>query len=336
MDAQYFEIPSDYVNGNSFDGEPYSKLFNTHQIAHGNSTVGFADALYPSSLDLFYEGLNPSLDKFILTTHGTSCTGSDFEIWDGAMMTYFAKLNWQIPFFCIAAYVTLIFGLSTCMKNREPMKLRSVKTLWNFSISAFSFWGFCVLINHLFFDKYGGIFTAGLEKSICQHPSHFGCGWVGMATAMFCFSKCFELIDTIFIILAKRPLIFLHWYHHITVLLFCWLAYATRASTGIYFAVVNYAIHGIMYFYYGMTQFSPYTKSLVKPFAMHITFLQLSQMGFGVVIISLSVYFKYYRKPCYTHPNVNFFGLLMYASYFVLFLQIFLSRYFLANKKKKQ
>ena len=52
-----------------------------------------------------------------------------------------------------------------------------------------------------------------------------------------------------------------------------------------------------MYFYYGMTQFSPYTKSLVKPFAMHITFLQLSQMGFGVVIISLSVYFKYYSNP---------------------------------------
>lgn len=335
MEAKYFETPLDYVIGTSFDEVPYSKLHDTHQIAYGNATASFADALYPGSWDSFYTGLNPSSNEYIIHTYGTSCTGSTFETMDGCMLTYFAKLNWQIPIFCILAYVTLIFGLSNCMKNRKPMKLRAVKTVWNFTISAFSFWGFCVLINHLLFSEYAGIFTAGLEKSICTHPSHFGCGWVGMATAMFCFSKCFELIDTIFIILAKRPLIFLHWYHHITVLLFCWYAYGTRASTGIYFGCVNYFIHSIMYFYYGMTQFSPYTKSLVKPFAMQITFLQLSQMGFGVIIIGFTVYYKYYRKPCYTHANVNFLGLLMYASYFVLFLQIFLDRYF-ASKNKKE
>lgn len=39
---------------------------------------------------------------------------------------------------------------------------------------------------------------------------------------MFVFSKVPELGDTVFIILRKRPLIFLHWYHHVTVLLYTW------------------------------------------------------------------------------------------------------------------
>ena len=65
----------------------------------------------------------------------------------------------------------------------------------------------------------------------------FGYGAVGLWLFLFIMSKFPELIDTAFIVLKKGVLIFLHWYHHITVLLFCWQSYATRSSTGIYFAV---------------------------------------------------------------------------------------------------
>lgn len=39
---------------------------------------------------------------------------------------------------------------------------------------------------------------------------------------MFVLSKVPELGDTVFIILRKQPLIFLHYYHHATVLVYAW------------------------------------------------------------------------------------------------------------------
>lgn len=39
---------------------------------------------------------------------------------------------------------------------------------------------------------------------------------------MFAFSKIAELGDTLFLVLRKRPVIFLHWYHHAVVLIYCW------------------------------------------------------------------------------------------------------------------
>ena len=46
-----------------------------------------------------------------------------------------------------------------------------------------------------------------------------------MWVSFFIFSKIPELVDTVFLVLQKKPVIFLHWFHHVTVLLYCWHAY---------------------------------------------------------------------------------------------------------------
>jgi len=329
-----YEIPENYVYGSSYDGlEPYSQCLPSSSHYFADPSPSFADALYPSTRDYFFEGLNPEVA--IDDTYLTSCTGERFDLWDGNSWTRWTNENWLVPWVCITLYVLCLYGIPVVMKNREPLKLRTAKTIWNFGLSAFSFWGFFTTVSHLLFDEHGGVLTAGIEASICTHASNFGCGSVGLATAAFIYSKCFELIDTVFILLAKREPIFLHWYHHITVLAFCWYAYAVRASNGIYFAVVNYSVHAIMYFYYGMTQLSPTTRKMVLPYAFYITLAQLSQMVFGLLIVGLTVYYKYNRRECYTYPHVNMFAIVMYFSYFVLFLEIFLRRYYFAKPKAK-
>lgn len=54
-----------------------------------------------------------------------------------------------------------------------------------------------------------------------------------------------ELLDTFFIVIHKKKLILLHWYHHVSVLLYCWHSYVYKAPLGILFCVMNYGVHSM-------------------------------------------------------------------------------------------
>ena len=54
-----------------------------------------------------------------------------------------------------------------------------------------------------------------------------------------------ELVDTLWLTLRKAPVIFLHWYHHVTVLLYCWHSYSSQIGTGLWFAAMNYSVHSV-------------------------------------------------------------------------------------------
>lgn len=68
-----------------------------------------------------------------------------------------------------------------------------------------------------------------------------------------------------------------------------------------------------------------------------VTFMQLSQMfiGVGVTIVA----FYYYNNPgegkvCHIRKENNVAAFLMYGSYFYLFAQFFVARYFKVKVKK--
>ena len=76
-----------------------------------------------------------------------------------------------------------------------------------------------------------------------------------------------------------------------------------------------------------------------------VTFMQLSQMfvGVGVTIVAFYYYKKSIEegKPCHIRKENNVAAFIMYGSYFYLFAQFFVARYFKvkvqgdALKKKK-
>jgi elongation of very long chain fatty acids protein 6 len=134
-----------------------------------------------------------------------------------------------------------------------------------------------------------------------------------------------ELIDTFFIVIHKKPLIFLHWYHHITVLLYCWHSYVTTSPPGIFFVTMNYSVHASMYGYY----FLMAMKLRPKWFnPIIITGFQISQMVVGVVVTVLGFYFYSTDKECKIEKENNTAAFVMYGSYLFLFLQFFIGRYF--------
>lgn len=87
-----------------------------------------------------------------------------------------------------------------------------------------------------------------------------------------------------------------------------------------------------MYFYFGLTQCGSGGRKLAKKFAMLITSIQLLQMVIGIIVTVASVAYHHYGHTCYVSLQNSALGLVMYSSYFVLFLQLFLNHYVFSNK----
>ncbi|KAL6036186.1 hypothetical protein STEG23_032008, partial [Scotinomys teguina] len=140
-----------------------------------------------------------------------------------------------------------------------------------------------------------------------------------------------EAGDTIFIILRKQKLIFLHWYHHITVLLYSWYSYKDMVAGGGWFMTMNYGVHAVMYSYYALRAAG---FRVSRKFAMFITLSQITQMLMGCVINYLVFnWMQHDNDQCYSHFQNIFWSSLMYLSYLVLFCHFFFEAYIGKMKK---
>jgi len=147
---------------------------------------------------------------------------------------------------CILYAVLIVFGRSY-MANRPAYSWRKVLAAWNFSLSLFSWIGAFRTAPQLYYN----LMSYSLRSNMCDNPAVlYGSGSTGLWVQLFILSKFPELLDTFFIVIHKKPLIFLHWYHHITVLLYCWHSYVTTSPSGLFFVVMNYSVHAVMYGYY--------------------------------------------------------------------------------------
>lgn len=155
----------------------------------------------------------------------------------------------------------------------------------------------------------------------------------GFWTWLFVLSKLPELGDTIFIVLRKQPLIFLHWYHHITVLMYSWFSYTEYTASARWFVVMNYCVHSLMYTYYALRalKFNP-----PRFISMVITGLQLTQMIIGCAINIWAYDFVQTagQGACQiSYTNIKL-SIAMYASYFILFARFFHLTYLSSNARK--
>lgn len=260
------------------------------------------------------------------------------KYYDPMPVLYYMQNNTMIPILALVAYAAFIVFGKQAMATKEPWQWRKYLALWNFSLSLFSWIGAFRTAPQLIHN----LTTMSLRDNLCSDARiAFGSGSTGLWVQLFILSKFPELFDTFFIVIHKKPLIFLHWYHHITVLAYCWHSYVTKSPVGIFFCVMNYSVHAIMYGYYFLMAVRMKPKWLN---AMFITTAQISQMVVGVVVTLMGFY--YYRLEgsvsdggtCHIQKENNTAAFLMYGSYLFLFAQFFIGRYFQvkakASKKK--
>jgi elongation of very long chain fatty acids protein 6 len=260
---------------------------------------------------------------------------TDYEkSFDHHFMHNWVASNGHLFFGSVAVYLVFCFVGTTIMKDRKPYDLKLLLAAWNAFLAIFSLIGMCRTVPFLL----GRLLTESYESSICRDPTKaYGDGTVGFWTVLFILSKVPELIDTVFIVLRKKPLIFLHWYHHATVLLYCWHAYSTRAGSGLYFIAMNYSVHGFMYAYFCAQALNLVPKSFP---AYIITIFQITQMIVGTVVCASAWYYMFMDRPCDNDLNNLRAGAVMYASYLCFFVDFAVRRFIFpsprAPKAKKE
>jgi elongation of very long chain fatty acids protein 6 len=233
--------------------------------------------------------------------------------------------HWHYSIYISIFYVVSIFSIQRFMQNRERYDLRRPLFLWSLLLSVFSAYGFWVCgltLLDVFYHK-------GWKASVCDR--YLVSGRYGLWAFLFCFSKAPELVDTYFIVLRKQKLIFLHWYHHITVFMYCWYHFGNIIMPAQWFISMNYFVHSIMYFYYAVR-----ASGLYRPpvwVNIFITSLQLLQMIVGVCV-NVFVYRNMSSDPqwyCDGRVETTYFyvyvAFAMYFSYFLLFANFFYSTY---------
>jgi len=236
--------------------------------------------------------------------------------------------NWrQVCFYASGVYMLLIFGGQAYMANRPAYDLRGLLTIWNMFLAAFSIMGAARTLPEFLHV----LSTHGFHYSLCI-PSFIERDRVsGFWTWMFVLSKLPELGDTLFIVFRKQPLIFLHWYHHVTVLLYAWYSFSEYTAAARWYIVMNYVVHSLMYTYYA---FRALRYAVPRCIAMVITTLQLVQMSIGCTVNYLAYQIKQDGMECGVSDNNIKISLLMYISYFVLFARFFYNAYMSRREEK--
>mmetsp|Transcript_3582 Transcript_3582/g.9181 ORF Transcript_3582/g.9181 Transcript_3582/m.9181 type:complete len:348 (-) Transcript_3582:90-1133(-) len=238
----------------------------------------------------------------------------------------FTREHSELPIFAVSVYLLFVFSVPVILK--KPFRLKTTFAMWNLFLSVFSIIGTTRIVPHL----YTALKDHGFRYTICNDPKlWYSNGPVGVWMALFIYSKIPELLDTVFLVLRKKQVIFLHWFHHVTVLLYCWHSLHTTAGPGIWFAAMNFMVHSIMYFYFFMTNIGFY--AIMQPFAPFITTIQILQMIGGIICLTGVAHIQLYlgeKATCDVNSANWKLGLMMYFSYFVLFAVLFLQKYVFA------
>jgi len=207
--------------------------------------------------------------------------------------TPFSESIWQYSGTII--YSFFLFGIWSYMKNREAMNLKFLSTVHNLILTI---WSTIMTIGILVEVIRKIIMAGGLEGALCEKdpsPLH---GWFGYWCYIYHLSKYYELLDTIIIALRKKPIIFLHVYHHVCMVYLTrlWMNDGLSLQWGTVF--LNSFVHIFMYYFY-------FKASLGQSvwWKVYITRLQLVQ--FAIFLGILGSYSFYYETVSFSSETMT-------------------------------
>ncbi|KAI0126633.1 GNS1/SUR4 family protein [Xylariales sp. AK1849] len=225
----------------------------------------------------------------------------------------------------ITLYVVVIFGGRELMRNREAMKLNTLFKIHNFFLTFVSG---ALLV--LFIEQLApSLWKHGLYENICGAD-----GWTDRLVTLYYLNyitKYIELIDTVFLMVKKKPLTFLHTYHHPATALLCYTQLLGSTSVSWVPITLNLTVHVVMYWYYFQS-----ARGVKVWWKEWITRLQIAQfvIDLGFVYFASWDYYASAHAPwlphvgrCAGEPFAAISGCVILSSYLVLFIMFYIATY---------
>ncbi|KAI0689600.1 GNS1/SUR4 membrane protein [Cytidiella melzeri] len=225
----------------------------------------------------------------------------------------------------LAAYLVIIFGTQAFMKSRPAYKLQIPFQMHNLFLSS----GSLLLLLLIAEEVIPQVWNNGPFFGLCNAAM-----WRNRLEFYYMINYSFkylELIDTVFLALKKKPLAFLHVFHHSATALLCYAQLNGRTSIQWVPISINLGVHVLMYYYYYATAGG--AKIWWKKY---LTTMQIVQFVIDLVAVYFGTY-NYYAATYWPHlPHYGtcagteaaaIFGCGLLSSYLLLFINFYIQTY---------
>ncbi|KAJ3130296.1 hypothetical protein HK098_004343 [Nowakowskiella sp. JEL0407] len=204
--------------------------------------------------------------------------------------------NLQVIGISWVLYFTTILGLKMYMKDRKPFQLKYVTAAHNMFLC---FWSLAMCAYGCF-ALYQRSQELGIAEAFCTSDKSTFKGPLSYVLYTYYLSKYWELLDTVILVLKKKPVIFLHWYHHSIVIIMFWFTLQSGLVFSIQGMIFNTLIHVFMYYYYFLA-----SLGLSVWFKKYLTTGQIIQFMTSFI---MSVPYLYYhnKNNCIAFPAFLF------------------------------
>jgi len=221
----------------------------------------------------------------------------------------------------IVSYLTIIFAIQAWMVSRKRFDLKPAFCVHNLFLSLGSLVLFALYVEKLL----PMIVQHGFYYSICSQDA-FTNNLAALHYVNYLF-KLYELSDTIFLVLTKRSLRFIHYYHHSLTFALCYVQLVGKTSVSYMPIVINLFIHVFMYSYYLM-------KALGRTvwWKQYLTSMQIVQFIVDLGVVYYCAYnnlaFNYApfmptSGDCAGTVAAGIFGVGSLTSYLILFTKLY-------------
>lgn len=238
----------------------------------------------------------------------------------------------------IALYYIIIFGGQAIFRkfDLQAWKLNFLFQLHNITLTLISLTLLLLMIEQLV----PIIYHHGLFYAICNENA-----WTQPLVTLYFLNyltKYLEFIDTLFLVVKRKKIIFLHSYHHGATALLCYTQLIGKTSISWVVISLNLAVHVVMYFYYFLA-----ARGIRVWWKQWITNGQITQFVLDLTFIYYAAFIKVRNDfgffGCGDHTCIDcvgttlatWAGLSIISSYLLLFILFYIDIYIKKGKKSK-